>query len=293
MGDEDELNGDKSSSEEDIFIAVHGTVDLDSASDDSESNEPAPRRNICDLMGHYLLDYPSPDSPVRLTNGNVNAANAQAAAEMLERANYTDKPDTPKFLPAAKRVRAQLQDVCGFLSALAVASDYKTGQEILDEKKFADCAEFFLQEMFELGRRYKIMNPEKCAKIRTVHDVAEAGGALDMLRDSRIQTATRVVAPEGKSRSQIQRQIKQKEQAIQALSDKYESRRFSRDCLQQCLYSIADNNYHLYFERDPIDRMITFLVTTFNPDDEDGDSSLAIISGNDGARLSHSHDCII
>ncbi|CAI5703371.1 unnamed protein product [Peronospora effusa] len=51
-------------------------------------------------------------------------------------------------------------------------------------------------------------------KIRTVHDVAEAGGALDMLRDSRIQTATRVVAPEDKSRSQIQRQIKQKEQAF-------------------------------------------------------------------------------
>ncbi|CAI5703409.1 unnamed protein product [Peronospora effusa] len=155
---------------------------------------------------------------------------------------YTDKLDTPKFLPAAKRVCAQLQDVCGFLSALAVASDYKAGQEIYDEKKFADCAEFFLQEMFELGRRYKIMNPEKMRgeygklmyllqdavspelqellgfsclqKIRTVHDVAEAGGALDMLRDSRIQTATRVVAPEGKSRSQIQRQIKRKEQAF-------------------------------------------------------------------------------
>ncbi|CAI5700597.1 hypothetical protein KXD40_003650 [Peronospora effusa] len=341
--DEDKLDGDTSSSEErDLNCGMHGTVDHDSASDDSDSNEPAPRRNICDLMGHYLLGYPSSDSPVRLTNGNVNAANVEAAAEMLERAkyiplrltyeerkllrgleaalcvsSYTDKLDTPKFLPAAKRVRAQLQDVCGFLSALAVASDYKAGQEILDEKKFADSAEFF-QEIFELGRRYKIMNPEKMRgeygklmyllqdavspelqellgfsclqKIRTVHDVVEAGGALDMLRDSRIQTATRVVAPEGKSRSQIQRQIKQKEQAIQALSDKYESRHFSRDCLQQCLYSIADNNYHLYFERDPIDRMIKLLITNFNPDDEDGDSSLAIISGNDGARLSHSHD---
>ncbi|CAI5715828.1 unnamed protein product [Peronospora farinosa] len=247
MGDEDELNGDKSSSEEDIFIAVYGTVDHSSASDESDSNEPAPRRNICDLMGHYLLDYPSPDSPL----------------------GYTDKLDTPKFLPTAKRVRAQLQDVCGFLSALAVASDYKAGEEIIDEKKFADCAEFFLQEMFELGRRYKIMNPEKCAKIRTVHDVAEAGGALDMLHS----------APD-----------KAEGAGIQALSDKYESRRFSRDCLQQCLYSIADNNYHLYFERDPIDRMIKLLITNFNPDDEDGDSSLAIISGNDGARLSHSHD---
>ncbi|KAG3117557.1 UPF0652 protein [Phytophthora idaei] len=305
--DEDELDGDTSSSEDE---------DLDRG-------------------------YPSSLGPARLTDGNTSAASAEAAAKMLDRAkyipvrltyeerkllraleaalcvsSYTDKLDTPKFLPAAKRVRAQLQDVCGFLSALAVASDYKAGQEVLDEKNFAESAEFF-QEIFELGRRYKIMNPEKMRgeygklmyllqdavspelqellgfsclqKIRTVYDVLEAGGALDMLRDGRIETATVVVAPEGKTRFQIQREIKQKEQAIRALSDKYESRRLTRDSLQQCLYSIADNNYHLYFERDPIDRMIKLLTTHFNPDDEKEDSSLAIISGNDGARLSHSH----
>ncbi|KAG3117556.1 UPF0652 protein [Phytophthora idaei] len=319
--DEDELDGDTSSSEDE---------DLDRG-----------RRNICNLVGHYLLGYPSSLGPARLTDGNTSAASAEAAAKMLDRAkyipvrltyeerkllraleaalcvsSYTDKLDTPKFLPAAKRVRAQLQDVCGFLSALAVASDYKAGQEVLDEKNFAESAEFF-QEIFELGRRYKIMNPEKMRgeygklmyllqdavspelqellgfsclqKIRTVYDVLEAGGALDMLRDGRIETATVVVAPEGKTRFQIQREIKQKEQAIRALSDKYESRRLTRDSLQQCLYSIADNNYHLYFERDPIDRMIKLLTTHFNPDDEKEDSSLAIISGNDGARLSHSH----
>ncbi|ETP50670.1 hypothetical protein F442_04067 [Phytophthora nicotianae P10297] len=338
--DEDELDGDTSSSEdEDLDRGMHGADDHDS--DASDSDEHAGRRNICNMVGHYLLGYPSSLGPARLANGSANAASAEDAAKMLERAkyipvrltyeerkllraleaalcvsSYTDKLDTPKFLPAAKRVRAQLQDVCGFLSALAVASDYKAGQEVLDEKNFAESAEFF-QEIFELGRRYKIMNPEKMRgeygklmyllqdavspelqellgfsclqKIRTVYDVLEAGGALDMLRDARIETATMVVAPEGKTRFQIQRQIKQKEQAIRALSDKYESRRLTRDSLQQCLYSIADNNYHLYFERDPIDRMIKLLTTHFNPDDEKEDSSLAIISGNDGARLSHSH----
>ena len=73
------------------------------------------------------------------------------------------------------------------------------------------------------------------------------------------------------------------------MSDKYESRRLTRNTLQQCLYSIADNNYHLYFERDPIDRMIELLKTHFSPSDEQEDTSLAIVSGNDGARLSHSH----
>ncbi|CAI5734470.1 unnamed protein product [Hyaloperonospora brassicae] len=352
---ENELSGDTSSSGEEEEVVERGgqdTVNRGSASGDdvtastsaadcSDDEEPAPRRNMCDLMGHYLLGYPSSLDAVHLTDGHATAASDQAAAEMLERAKYipvrltyeerkllraleaalcvscyTDKLDTPTFVAPAKRVRAQLQDVCGFLSALAVASDYKAGQEVLDEKNFAESAEFF-QGIFELGRRYKIMNPEKMRgeygklmyllqdavspelqellgfsclqKIRTVYDVLEAGGALNMLRDSRIQPATMVVAPEGKSRSQIQRQIKQKEQAIRALSDKYESRRLTRDTLQQCLYSIADNNYHLYFERDPIDRMIKLLTAHFSPSDEQEDTSLAIVSGNDGARLSHSH----
>nr|BAP69062.1 RxLR effector candidate protein [Hyaloperonospora arabidopsidis Emoy2]BAP69063.1 RxLR effector candidate protein [Hyaloperonospora arabidopsidis Emoy2] len=357
FSDENELSGDTSSSEEEENVGSGGqdTIHHSSAAladrapastaiaaaDCSDEDEPAPRRNVCNLMGHYLLGYPSSLDAVHLTDGHATAASDLAAAEMLERAkyipmrltyeerkllraleaalcvsSYTDKLDTPTFLPPAKRVRAQLQDVCGFLSALAVASDYKAGQEVLDEKNFAESAEFF-QGIFELGRRYKIMNPEKMRgeygkliyllqdavspelqellgfsclqKIRTVYDVLEAGGALKMLRDSRIQTATMVVAPEDKSRSQIQRQVKQKEQAIRALSDKYESRRLTRNTLQQCLYSIADNNYHLYFERDPIDRMIELLKTHFSPSDEQEDTSLAIVSGNDGARLSHSH----
>ncbi|KAI9915317.1 hypothetical protein PsorP6_008348 [Peronosclerospora sorghi] len=98
-----------------------------------------------------------------------------------------------------------------------------------------------------------------------------------------------VVASDGKSRAQIQRQLKQKAQAIRALTTTYASRAISRETLEQYLYSIADNQYHLYFERDPIDRMITLLTTHFDPENEDADWSLAIVSGSDGARLSHTH----
>lgn len=37
-------------------------------------------------------------------------------------------------------------------------SDYKAGQELIKNRQFKDNAEFF-QEMFEIARRYKIMNP--------------------------------------------------------------------------------------------------------------------------------------
>lgn len=300
-------------------------------------------------MGHFFLGagYPYSSVTARLKDKSELSASAtsgstnQAAFDMLERAkyipvrltyeerkllrtleaalcvsNYTDKLDTPAFLPQAKRVRMQLQDICGFLTGIAVASDYKAGQAVLDEKNFGEHSEFY-QEIFELGRRYKIMNPEKMRgeygklmyllqdamspeiqellgfschqKIRTVYDVLEEAEALDVLRDAKIEIATMVVAPEGKSRPQIQRQIKLKENAIREISTTYTNRHISRDGIQQCLYSIADNNYHLYFERDPIDRMIKLLTESFHPDKEDAGHSLSIVSGNDGARLSHSH----
>ncbi len=39
-------------------------------------------------------------------------------------------------------------------------SDYKKGQELINNKSFKDNEEFF-QKIFEIGRRHKIMNPEK------------------------------------------------------------------------------------------------------------------------------------
>lgn len=300
-------------------------------------------------MGNFLLGVAYPvgprrlEAPAEIANPNSSLSSLAVASTMLERAkyipvrltyeerkllrtleaalrvsSYTDKLDTMALAQApAKRARLQLQDICGFLSGLAVSADYKTGQEVLDEKNFGDHTEFF-QELFELGRRYKIMNPEKlrgeygklmyllqdaCSpelsellgfscvrKIRTVYDILKDANAVDVLRDPQIDTATMVVAPENKTRAQIQRQIKQKESSIRAISDKYMNRNISRDGIQQCLYSIADNNYHLYFERDPIDRMIALLMQHFSADSEDATGhSLAIVSGNDGARLSHSH----
>lgn len=297
-------------------------------------------------MGHFFLGgaYPYSNSTTRLKNNSGSAAQLSeaAAAKMVDRAkyipvrltyeerkllriveaalcvsNYTDKLDNAAYLAPAKRIRAQLQDICGFLTGLVVGYDYKAGQAVLDEKNFSDHAGFF-QEIFELGRRYKIMNPEKmrgeygklmyflqdavspeiqellgfsCVqKIRTVYDVLEEGQATDVLRHPKIELATMVVAPEGKSRAQIQRQIKQKELAIREISEKYTNHQINRDTIQQCLYSIADNNYHLYFERDPIDRMIQLLTESFHPQLEEEGYSLAIVSGNDGSRLSHSHN---
>lgn len=290
-------------------------------------------RTLCSAMGNLLLRRNSSEHeastysfdsnflerskyiPLRLTYEERKRLRTLEAA--LAVSDYTSKLDSAKFAAKGKRVRMQLQEICGFLSGLVIATDYKIGQEVLEENTFSDHEEFF-QEIFELGRRYKIMNPEKMRgeygklmfllqdamcpqiqqllgfsvheEIKTVYTVLEEAEILELLQDEEIAVATRVVAPEGKTRNEIRREIKKKETAIKRISREYANSRISVDEIQQCLYSIGDNNYHLYFERDPIDAIIEYLKHYFDPDQIEDGYSLAIVNGNDGARLSHSHE---
>ena len=55
----------------------------------------------------------------------------------------------------------------------------------------------------------------------------------------------------GKSRPEIQREIKAKNAAQETLARKYQSRNLSPDDIKHCLYSINDNNSFLTQNRDP------------------------------------------
>ena len=59
------------------------------------------------------------------------------------------------------------------------------------------------------------------APIRTVHELLDEHGVLDLLRDTLITTATQEIIAEKKSRREIQREIRAKERAIETLSAKY------------------------------------------------------------------------
>ena len=56
------------------------------------------------------------------------------------------------------RVRQQIRDICSILCGLVVASDYRQGQQLIAGRDFKANATWF-QNVFEVGRRYKIMNP--------------------------------------------------------------------------------------------------------------------------------------
>jgi len=218
-----------------------------------------------------------------------------------------------------KRSKNNIQwKVHAVLAGLLLACDYEAGQQAMSERAFEEYPDFFAP-LFEVTRRYKIMNPEKMrdtygkmiyllqdastqemaeelgfslvTPIQTVHAKLKQCGALALLEDDQIATATQVVTSDpGKSRAAIQRQIKQKEAAIEYLARRYRSAALPDEALKQCLYSIADNNAYLYQARDPVDQMIRYLKEHFQESGEPSErTSLAIAGGESGARLTHSH----
>jgi len=130
-----------------------------------------------------------------------------------------------------------------------------------------------------------------CVKpIITVYNILEEHGALDMLRDDLITVATQEIYSEGRSRREVQRDIKNKERAIETLSSKYQRSGLSQEQVRQCIYSIGDNHAFLRTNRDPCEKMIMYLKEHFHATQaKDAKSSLAIRSGKNGARLSHDH----
>ncbi|PPQ63131.1 hypothetical protein CVT24_005771 [Panaeolus cyanescens] len=254
--------------------------------------------------------------PLRLTLPERKFLRLLEAA--LSVSEYTDKIDTIGFgLSKAKRIVHQIRELCAIMSGLLLAADYKQGQELFADRDFQGNAEFY-QTIFELGRRHKIMNPDKmrttygkliyllqdsqtpevkdllnfsCVKpIKTVYSVLEEHDAVDLLRDDLITIATKEIYSEGRPRRDIQRDIKSKERAIEALSSKYSRNGLSQEKVRQCLYSIGDNHAFLRANRDPCEKMIQYLKEYFHPTSaKDAHHSLAIRSGKGGARLSHDH----
>ena len=99
--------------------------------------------------------------------------------------------------------------------------------------------------------------------------------------------ATRENYSEGRSRREVQRDIKIRECAIETLSSKYQRSGLSQEQVRQCIYSIGDNHAFLRTNRDPCERMIMYLKEHFHPlQQRDTKFSLAIRSGRNGARLS-------
>ncbi|CAG8587110.1 8363_t:CDS:10 [Ambispora gerdemannii] len=256
--------------------------------------------------------------PIRLNMDERKMLRLLEAA--LNVSEYTDRIDIMSFSPPsakAKRMVHQIRDLCWILSGLLIAHDYKKGQELIADHTFKDNEEFF-KMIFEIGRRHKVMNPEKMRDVygklmymlmdSTIDDVQQILGfdmvkpiknvyeflvkrnCIELLHNEHVVNATKEIIADGKSREQVQREIREKERAIEILSRDYQNSDITPDEIKLCLYSIGDNHAYLRSNRDCCDRMLNYLSTYFSPSKIDDGYSLAIRPGSHGARLSHTHE---
>ncbi|CRH02531.1 conserved protein, unknown function [Plasmodium relictum] len=266
----------------------------------------------------------------------------------LEVSEYTDKIDILHSGNKSKKIVKEIKTLCSILSGLVIANNYENGQKLIRDRDFLSNSSFF-SFVFEIGRRYKILNPDKMrssygklmyflmdtrreeiydllsfdcvSPIKTVYDLLkDKKNGLEILNDNLIKVATMEIDANG-SRIEIQKQIKQKEEAIKYLSKKYScnknnkksifkinipifntqnleedsnnsdsSQYLTSEEIERCLYSLCDYNTHIRMFCKPCEIMIEYLKNYYDPYEKDSVYSLSIETGKQGSRLTHSHN---
>ncbi|KAN0032792.1 hypothetical protein ACTFIV_006715 [Dictyostelium citrinum] len=293
--------------------------DEDQEIDEDEEKFIHKNENFTDFVPKLSKDWfidRSKYIPVRLNIRERNDLRLLEAA--LHVSEYTDKIDIIHVGGSkSKRINEQLRSMCAILSGLLVASDFKKGQQLVENKDFFENEEFF-QNVFEIGRRHKIMNPAKMRTeygkmihllqdaadddvkknlsglnmikpLKTVYLFLSERNGLKLLEDPLLELATREVLADNKSRPQIQREIREKEHAIKTLSRRHSSSLLRSEEIEVCIYSICDNHTFLRENRDPVKKMKRLLKEYFDPNHSEKGFSLALEHGVGGARLSHNH----
>ncbi|SCQ16920.1 conserved protein, unknown function [Plasmodium ovale] len=269
----------------------------------------------------------------------------------LEVSEYTDKIDIYHSGNKNKKIIKEIKALCSILSGLVIANNYEHGQKLIRDRDFQKNSTFF-SFVFEIGRRYKILNPDRMRSsygklmyflmdtrkeeiydllsfncvtpIKTVYDLLKnKKNGLDILKDNYMKIATMEIDSK-KSRSEIQKQIKQKEEAIKYLSRKYANNKsnskknlfrinipifnnqniddeydenksdeleyLTSEEIERCLYSLGDYNTHVKMFCEPCEIMIEYLKNYYDPYEKNSPYSLSIESGKQGSRLTHSHN---
>eukprot|EP00931_Biecheleriopsis_adriatica_P073992 TRINITY_DN48181_c0_g1_i1.p1 TRINITY_DN48181_c0_g1~~TRINITY_DN48181_c0_g1_i1.p1 ORF type:complete len:623 (+),score=153.15 TRINITY_DN48181_c0_g1_i1:64-1869(+) len=162
---------------------------------------------------------------------------------------YTDQVDVYHAGSKARRMALQIQQVCAILAGLVVANNFDVARRPLMERSFADNHHFF-RMVFEIGRRYKILNPDKLrgsygklihmlqdsvkgevarqldfecvGPVKTVWSVVNGNSrAAEMLQDPLLTVATKEIYSDGKTREEIAAESRGKSEALAELKSKY------------------------------------------------------------------------
>mmetsp|Transcript_9483 Transcript_9483/g.22114 ORF Transcript_9483/g.22114 Transcript_9483/m.22114 type:complete len:398 (+) Transcript_9483:439-1632(+) len=192
----------------------------------------------------------------------------------------------------------------------------RDGRKLLTGERAPNDAADFYASVFEVGRRFKIMSPDKlrstygklvhvlmdaaqpdvrqmigfsCVEpIQSVYGVLLEADLLDLLEDPELSVATFQIVGGDQARH-----AQNKAEAVLHLCAKYaplSNGRLAECDVERILHSLGDANAFLAFNRRPVERMLELLREHFPPKAaQTPEHSLCITIGREGARLSHSH----
>eukprot|EP01129_Flabellula_baltica_P010423 TRINITY_DN4401_c0_g1_i1.p1 TRINITY_DN4401_c0_g1~~TRINITY_DN4401_c0_g1_i1.p1 ORF type:complete len:463 (+),score=77.49 TRINITY_DN4401_c0_g1_i1:2-1390(+) len=237
----------------------------------------------------------------------------QLIEQSLNVSEYTDEVDVIDrsfFSRKDSRIRDNLNEMFSILSGLLVAANYIKGSKKIAQTNFYDHEEFF-QSVFEVGRRYKIMNPDKMrssygkmmymlqdsvfksrslgfelvGKIKTVYTYLKSKDGLQILNDPAISIACEpLIFNSIEEREFI---YESKKSAISYLKETYvPSVLENEEELMIVLNSITDNETYIKTNVESIDTLLEYLEKDFIGGSQ---IDISIRNGKGGARLTHSH----
>jgi hypothetical protein len=214
------------------------------------------------------------------------------------------------------RMQEQLDDLLNIIGGLCVAADMRDGRKLLMGEASSDSAADFYGSVFEVGRRFKIMSPDKmrgtygklvhvlmdaaqpdvrqlvgfsCVEpIHTVYGELLEASLLELLDDPELSVATHQIVGGDQARH-----AQHKAEATRRLCLKYaplSNGRLAETDIERILHSLGDADAFLAFNRRPVERARELLREHISPKAVQApEHSLAITIGREGARLSHSH----
>eukprot|EP00759_Apiculatamorpha_spiralis_P045361 PhF_6_TR42158/c0_g1_i1/m.63714 len=255
------------------------------------------------------------DIPMRLTH--LERKYMRLVRGVINASNYTDRVDSVAMLAhPGKRLAIQLREIFNVCVGFVTGIDEKKGMQLLSDNNLEKYAQT-LQVLFEVTRRYKILNPDLMrtdyakviyllqdsvipeisselgftlvTDVRTVRQYCQAKGIEALLDDDQLPLCTTPV-PAIRDRTSLNKALRYKDLAVQALSRKYAGGGVTQEQVEIAIYSLADANQYATDNAACVKRMISVVQTLFNPDTiERPEFDLGINEGAGGSRLTHAH----
>ncbi|CAM9487691.1 unnamed protein product [Sphacelaria rigidula] len=212
-----------------------------------------------------------------------------------------------------RTINAELHAALKALAGMMVAGELLgwLGEKMADLHEHLENNQEVFAEIFEVGRRFKITNPDKFRSfygkmmfmlqdaqasgraglnlvndIQMVYSFVEERGGLALLKDKRVVAATADVSGISMNKAEVREKVASKVEARKQLLRKYVSDTFSKEDVERVLDSIADANNYIAFNVAPVERMLDLLQSNFHPDKPEEDWSLKLTGTGGRKRFS-------